>query len=50
MAVDYGDVRAAVSAEGAITANLQLVSRLLGMIVQRHDVRILLAANVVLAR
>jgi hypothetical protein len=39
MAVDYGDVKAAISAEGAITSNLQLVSRLLGMIVQRHDVR-----------
>lgn len=39
MAVDYGDVKAAVSAEGAITANLALVGKLLGMIVQRHDVR-----------
>jgi hypothetical protein len=39
MAVDYGDIRGAVSAESAITANLGLVGRLLGMIVQRHDVR-----------
>jgi hypothetical protein len=39
MAVDYADVRAAISAEGAITANLALVGKLLGMIVQRHDVR-----------
>jgi hypothetical protein len=39
MAIDYADVKAAVSAEGAITANLALVGRLLGMIVQRHDVR-----------
>jgi hypothetical protein len=39
MAIDYGDVKAAVSAEGAITANLALVGKLLGMIVQRHDVR-----------
>lgn len=39
MAVDYGDVKAAISAEGAITGNLALVGKLLGMIVQRHDVR-----------
>ncbi len=39
MAIDYADVKAAISAEGAITANLALVGRLLGMIVQRHDVR-----------
>jgi hypothetical protein len=39
MAVEYGDVKAAISAEGAITSNLALVGKLLGMIVQRHDVR-----------
>ena len=38
-AIDYGDVKAAIGAEGAITANLALVGKLLGMIVQRHDVR-----------
>jgi len=38
-AIDYGDIKAAISAEGAITANLALVGKLLGMIVQRHDVR-----------
>ncbi|MGJ4928723.1 hypothetical protein ACQR1I_13620 [Bradyrhizobium sp. HKCCYLS2038] len=39
MAGDYGDVGAAINAEGKITANLALVGKLLGMIVQRHDVR-----------
>lgn len=39
MAVEYGDVKSAISAEGAITGNLALVGKLLGMIVQRHDVR-----------
>jgi hypothetical protein len=39
MAVDYGDVKAAIGAESAITTNLALVGKLLGMIVQRHDVR-----------
>ena len=39
MAVDFGDIKAAISAEGAITSNLALVGKLLGMIVQRHDVR-----------
>jgi hypothetical protein len=39
MAVDYGDVKAAVSAEGAITNNLQLVSRLLGMLVNVSEHR-----------
>jgi hypothetical protein len=38
-AIDFADVKAAISAEGAITANLALVGKLLGMIVQRHDVR-----------
>jgi hypothetical protein len=38
-AIDFGDIKAAISAEGAITANLALVGKLLGMIVQRHDVR-----------
>jgi hypothetical protein len=38
-AIDYGDIKAAISAEGAITGNLALVGKLLGMIVQRHDVR-----------
>jgi hypothetical protein len=39
LAANLGDVRGCISAEGAITANLALVGRLLGMIVQRHDVR-----------
>ncbi|MCK1302935.1 MULTISPECIES: hypothetical protein [unclassified Bradyrhizobium] len=38
-AIDFADIKAAISAEGAITANLALVGKLLGMIVQRHDVR-----------
>lgn len=39
MAADLGDTRAAISAEQAITSNLALVGKLLGTIVQRHDVR-----------
>lgn len=39
MAASMGDVRASVSAEGAITSNLALVAKLLGMIIQKHDVR-----------
>ncbi|MCK1711755.1 MULTISPECIES: hypothetical protein [unclassified Bradyrhizobium] len=38
-AIDFADIKAAISAEGAITANLALVGKLLGMIVNRHDVR-----------
>jgi len=39
MAIDYGRrSKAAISAEGPrFTANLALVGKLLGMIVQRHD-------------
>jgi hypothetical protein len=39
LALEMGDVRAAVAAEGAITGNLALVGKLLGQLVQRHDVR-----------
>lgn len=39
MAADMGDMRGAVSAEGAITANLTLVAKLLGQLVQHHEVR-----------
>jgi hypothetical protein len=39
LAASLGDVRGCVAAEGAITSNLALVGKLLGMIVQRHDVR-----------
>jgi len=35
----FGDVRAAVSAEAAITTNLALVGKLLGQLVNLHDVR-----------
>jgi hypothetical protein len=38
LAASLGDVRGCVSAEGGITANLALVGKLLGMIVQRHNV------------
>ncbi|MEP0324569.1 hypothetical protein [Bauldia litoralis] len=38
-AAEMGDVRGAVSAESAITSNLTLVGKLLGQLVQRHDVR-----------
>jgi hypothetical protein len=39
LALELGDVRASVAAEGAITSNLALVGKLLGQLVQRHDVR-----------
>lgn len=39
LSLELGDVRGAVSAESAITANLALVGKLLGQLVQIHDVR-----------
>ena len=39
LAVELGDVRAAVAVEGAVTANLTLVAKLLGQLVQHHEVR-----------
>lgn len=39
LAATLGDVRGAVAAEGAITSNLTLVAKLLGQLVQHHDVR-----------
>jgi hypothetical protein len=39
LALELGDVRASVAAEGAITGNLALVGKLLGQLVQRYDVR-----------
>jgi hypothetical protein len=39
MALDLGDVKAAVSVENSITANLTLVAKLLGQLVQHHEVR-----------
>ena len=39
LAATLGDVRGAVAAENAITGNLALVGKLLGQLVQRHDVR-----------
>ena len=39
MATDLGDVRSAVACERAITSNLELVGKLLGQLVQRHEVR-----------
>ncbi|MFW6028366.1 MAG: hypothetical protein ACOC9Q_02445 [bacterium] len=38
-ALNLGDVRAAVSVENAITNNLTFVAKLLGMLVQRHEVQ-----------
>ena len=35
----FGDIKGAVAAEGAIQGNLALVAKLLGQLVQRHDVR-----------
>ena len=39
LALELGDVKAAVAVENAITGNLTLVSRLLGQLVQVHEVR-----------
>lgn len=39
MALELGDVRAAVAVEGAITSNLTLVAKLLGQLVQHHEVK-----------
>ena len=39
MASELGDVRSAVVCERAITSNLELVGKLLGQLVQRHEVR-----------
>jgi hypothetical protein len=53
LAASLGDVRGAVSAEGAITSNLALVGRLLGQLVQVHDVRhtsILISADYIRLR
>jgi len=38
-AAEHGDVKGSVAAENAITANLTLVAKLLGQLVQVHDVR-----------
>lgn len=38
-ALELADVRAAATVEARITANLELVSKLLGMLVQRHEVK-----------
>ena len=38
MALDMGDVAGAVRVERVVTGNLELVSKLLGMLVQRHEV------------
>jgi hypothetical protein len=39
MALDLGDVKAAVAVERSITDNLTLVAKLLGQLVQHHEVR-----------
>jgi hypothetical protein len=38
-ALTHGDIRGAVSAESGITSNLTLTAKLVGMLVQVHDVR-----------
>jgi hypothetical protein len=38
LALEIGDVRATVAAEGGITGNLSLVAKLLGQLVQHHQV------------
>jgi hypothetical protein len=38
-ALELGDPKAAVSVERGITANLELVAKLLGQLVQQHEVR-----------
>jgi hypothetical protein len=39
LALELGDVKAAVAVESAITSNLTLVAKLLGQLVQHHEVR-----------
>jgi hypothetical protein len=39
LATELGDVRSAVACERAITSNLELVGKLLGQLVQHHEVR-----------
>jgi hypothetical protein len=53
MAFEAGEISAATSVERAITQSLELTSRLLGMIIQRHDVRstsILISADYIQLR
>jgi hypothetical protein len=38
-AAEHGDIKGSVAAENAITANLTLVAKLLGQLIQVHDVR-----------
>ncbi|WP_438277983.1 hypothetical protein [Nitrobacter sp.] len=38
-AAEHGDIKGSVAAENAITANLTLVAKMLGQLVQVHDVR-----------
>ena len=38
LAAELGDVKAAVATENAIRGNLELVAKLLGQLVQRHEV------------
>lgn len=38
-ALEIGDTKAAVAVERSITSNLELVAKLLGQLVQRHEVR-----------
>jgi hypothetical protein len=39
LALELGDIKAAVAVENAITTNLTLVAKLLGQLVQHHEVR-----------
>lgn len=39
LALELGDIRGCVSVESAVTANLTLVAKLVGRLVQHHDVR-----------
>jgi hypothetical protein len=53
LAAELGDVRGAVSAESGITANLQLVAKLLGQLVTHHSVTstsILISADYLVLR
>jgi hypothetical protein len=38
-ALEFGDIKASIAAEGTITGNLALVGKLLGQLVNIHDVR-----------
>jgi hypothetical protein len=51
MALEAGDVKSAIAVERAVVANLELVGRLVGQLVVRHEVRnVLISADYIAVR